>query len=191
MTTTQTPTRIRLTGLDRLRGLAIATMIVDHVALVAGVELLRVTVGRIALPLFFVVAGALVRRVTWRHGATFGIGLALPAVIPWLSYPNVLVSYTLGALLLVIARYVAGRPGVIVLLVVLLTAWANGWGGGFPGYPPAALIALMGVGALLGRDEVTKAGRAVPAWLEPVGRWPLTIYVGHLLVLHVAVVMVS
>lgn len=100
-TRTTRPGVSRLVGLDRLRGLAIACMIVDHVALLGGLQLVRVTVGRLALPIFFVLAGALVRRLTWRHGAIFAVGLVLPVAVPWIDSPNVLTLYAVGAVVLV------------------------------------------------------------------------------------------
>lgn len=184
----------RLVGLDRLRGLAIGCMIVDHVALLGGLQLVRVTVGRLALPIFFVLAGALVRRLTWRHGAVFAVGLGLPVVVPWIDSPNVLVLYAVGAVVLVAGARWWWWPWAV--LVVAVTLLANGWGA-WPagGYPPAALLALLAVGTLLrryvGLNAVAEAGEGLPGWLGAIGRRPVTWYVGHLLVLQGLVVMVS
>lgn len=184
----------RLVGLDRLRGLAIACMVVDHVALLSGLYPVRVTVGRLALPIFFILAGALVRRLTWRHGAIFAVGLALPVAVPWIDSPNVLTLYAVGAVVLVAGARWWWWPWAV--LVVAVTLLANGWGG-WPagGYPPAALLGLLAVGTLLrryvGLEALHEAGEGLPGWLGALGRRPVTWYVGHLLVLQGLVVMVS
>lgn len=184
---------LRLVGLDRLRGLAIGCMIVDHVALLGGLQLVRVSVGRLALPIFFVLAGALVRRLTWRHGAIFAVGLVLPVVVPWIDSPNVLTLYAVGAVVLVAGARWWWWPWVV--LVVAVTLLANGWGD-WPagGYPPAALLALLAAGTLLrryvGLEALHEVGEGLPGWLGAIGRRPVTWYVGHLLVLQGLVVMV-
>ena len=191
----------RFVGLDRLRGLAIMCMVVDHVCLLAGVYPLRVTVGRLALPLFMIVGGSLVRELTWRHGGVLVVGLVLPVAVPWIDAPNILVLYVLGAAL--VSAFGTGermRPGsrfrpaagVWVLLVLAVGALANGWGDQpGTGYPWAAVVALMALGALAGRRQLAGVGDRLPHWLAWPGRHPLSLYVGHLLVLQALVVMVS
>lgn len=177
----------RLVGLDRLRGLAILLMVLDHVWMLAGgpVEL-RWTVTRAAMPLFFVVAGSLVRRLTWRHAWVAWVGLALPLAVPWIDRPNVLVWYAVGAVCVAVAGR-SGPRGLWLALGVLLTVAANGYGAGVwaHSYEPAATVGLMLVGALAGRGSVAQLGDRLPGWLAWPGRYPLTAYVGHLLVLRV------
>jgi uncharacterized membrane protein YcfT len=173
----------RSSALDRLRGLAIACMVVDHVALIfAGPQLLRETIGRLAVPLFFIVGGHLVRRLSWRHGWVLLVGLALPALIPWVDAPNVLVHYAIGAALLVAMR--AGRLSPWLLVALALTAMANETMPAGNGYNPVALYALMAVGAVIGRHSFV-FGERLPRFLGLVGRFPLSVYVGHLFLFEI------
>lgn len=182
--------RVRLAGLDRLRGLAMVAMLVDHLMIVGqGPNEVRMTVGRLAMPLFFLIAGSLFSRLSWRHAAIWGVGLVLPLFVPWVDAPNVLYWYAFG----VVALWVCDRLGPsaqYVVLVCCLTLWANGLGTPPPGaYPFWALLALMIVGRLIGREALGRVGDHLPAWswLELVGRFPLTFYVVHLLILQTVV----
>jgi uncharacterized membrane protein YeiB len=140
----------------------------------------RFTLGRAAMPLFFLLSGALVRRLSWRHGGVVLVGLVLPVLVPWIDAPNVLVWYGLGAVLLVLWR-VRGWP-VWLLLLPALVLYANGWTTAVgSSYQPWALVGLMAVGQAVGRDWWSR--RRIPALLAPLGRFPLSVYVGHLLVL--------
>lgn len=172
----------RATQLDRLRGLAIACMIVDHVSRALGVEPPRLTIGRLAVPVFFVLSGHLARRVTWRHAVIGAVGLLLPAFVPWIDNPNVLFLYVLGAVGLVVARRV-GVWGPALLGVAMVTVLANGWGSYGTGYPLPALAALMVAGHYMPRTWLVGAGERLPAFLAVAGRRPVSWYVGHLLVL--------
>jgi uncharacterized membrane protein YcfT len=187
----------RSVAIDRARGLAIVCMVLDHCLLIWGgsetgaaspVHVLRSTVGRIALPLFFVISGHLVRRLSWRWAGIVAIGLVLPVVAPWLDDPNVLVWYGLGAAVIVACR----RYGVSLwLLPVLSLAWAANWGFSplhvsLHSYDGLALLGLMGLGAVLDRQSFGWASR-LPRLLDWPGRHPLSVYVGHVLVLNVLV----
>lgn len=176
------PAVSRAAGLDRLRGLAVLCMVVDHVALFVAFDVARYTVGRLALPLFFVLGGALVTRLTWRHGWVALLGLGLPLVAGWIDSPNVLLLYAVGAALVVLARRL-GPFGSLLGLLVMLTVQANGAGVVGTGYAPAALWALMFVGAWLPRELLLVLGGRLPGWLAVPGRYPLSIYVGHVLAL--------
>lgn len=180
---------VRLAGLDRLRGLAIACMVIDHAALVAGIPVLRYTIGRLAVPIFFMLAGALVRRLTWRHVGVAVIGVLLPLWVRWIDSPNVLLLYAAGAVVVVAGRRWAWWPWAV--LAACLTVLANGWGHLGHGYPPAAVWALLAAGSLAGRyvglGRVSDAARRLPGWLGGVGRYPVSIYVVHLLVLDFVV----
>ncbi len=175
--TERPPARLRSPGLDALRGLAVLAMLVDHLALLVGADLARLTVGRLAMPLFFIVGGHLAGRLSPRLLLAAGLGLALPTVAPWIDSPNVLLLYAAGAVLLAL-----GCPPVL-LVAVALTGYANGWTAALHGaYEPAALLALMGVGQLLPRSAFAGADR-LPSLLRVAGRYPLTIYAGHVLAL--------
>lgn len=174
-------------ALDRVRGLACLLMLADHAAASAGIGSgpLRETVTRLAMPLFFLLAGHLARRPSWRHAELVAWGLVIPTVVPWVDAPNVLLW--LGVLLPVVA--VARRHSNLhLLLVVCLAALANpgSLGGlGAPmgtGYPPAALLALILLGALAPRSAFAW-GRRLPVWVGVLGAVPLSFYVVHLVVL--------
>lgn len=173
----------RWVELDRLRGLAIACMVADHLALFAGWGLLRETVGRVALPLFFVLAGHLLQRLSWRHLGIGLLGLLLPVAAPWVDAPNVLLAYAVLAPLLV---WAPGPRWAAAFLVLALTGLANGWGAvpaGTNAYPLLALLALMCAGRLVPRFELARLGAPLPRFLEVVGRYPVTLYAAHVLAL--------
>jgi surface polysaccharide O-acyltransferase-like enzyme len=173
-------TPARSVALDRLRGLAISLMILDHLLLVAAAPgWWRDTITRAAMPLFFVVAGHLLHRLSWRHLFVAGIGLVLP-VVTFVEDPNVLLIYALAAPAVVIARrYALGLP---LLLVAAVTVCANNVPTIGTSYNPAALLALLCIGAGLDRSLFAHA-RRLPAALGHLGRYPLTVYVGHVLLL--------
>lgn len=177
--------RVRSRALDAVRGLAIVLMICDHLLIWQSWGWpLRLTVTRASMPLFFVVSGHLVRRLTWRHAAILGIGLLLPFVVPWIDAPNVLAWYVIGAVVIVQTRRLA--PWLLpVLVAVPLVQYANlldvhpvG-----TGYMPSALVGLMAFGALLPRAWFSWGDR-LPRALALAGRFPLSVYVGHLLALQ-------
>lgn len=181
---TITPTVVgRSAALDAFRGLAILLMIGDHVSLILGFDAYRYTLGRAAMPAFFLLAGHLAGRLSWRHVRIAAIGLALPLAVPWIDSPNVLVLWSVGCLLLWgLRRW--GAPVQLVAILALAAA-ANGWGA-LPfgrSYVPLALWGLMAVGAGLPRTWFTWAG-VLPAWVAAMGRHPIAWYVGHLLVLE-------
>jgi surface polysaccharide O-acyltransferase-like enzyme len=175
--------QLRDTSLDRARGLAMLLMLVDHVLEVTRHGLsVRESVTRASMPLFFLIGGHLVRRLSWRLLLVAGWGVALPLFVPWIDTPNVLVWYAIGAVILVAAN---GRRAVLVGLPLLaLTMFANGYGvETLNTYEPWALWALMCCGALLPRSAFAWA-RRLPAVVGRLGRYPLTFYVGHLLALE-------
>lgn len=178
----------RQIGLDAFRGLAILLMVLDHVTMLAqGPDLIRDTLGRAAMPMFFILGGHLTRRVGWRHAAILALGLWLPTLIPWLDDPNVLAWYALGAGLIALLRR-AGIP-VWALLVVGLTLGANHWLNTDPGsFNPWMLFGLMALGAMIPRASFAWTNR-LPTWLAVIGRAPLRWYVGHAAVLQLLVVI--
>lgn len=181
---------VRRVELDRLRGLAILLMIGDHLARVWSFEGYRLTLGRLAVPLFFIIAGHLAgSRLTRRHLWAFVIGLNLPLVVPWVDAPNVLVWFAVGAVILyAFERY--GWPTWLLIVPALVWA-ANGWPSLWAAsYNPLALLALMAVGRGLGREAFV-SGRHLPAWVGALGRHPLTWYVGHVLALQLVLVAVG
>jgi uncharacterized membrane protein len=177
-------TASRLAGLDAVRGAAVLLMVADHVSrYVPGGGWFSLTGGRLALPLFCLVAGSLASRLSWRLAVVALLGLLLPVLVPWIDSPNILL---LLALSLVLVRW-ARRASVSLLavLAVCLGLLVNGWGWVASGYPLPAVLALVVVGALVGRAPLDAWGLALPRWVGVCGRWPLSLYVGHLLVLQV------
>ena len=59
--------KVRFLAYDAFRGIAVVLMIGDHLCAVFGGEPYRFTLGRLAMPMFFILAGHLARHVHWRH----------------------------------------------------------------------------------------------------------------------------
>jgi len=157
-------------------------MVLDHVCALTGLpggEFYRLSLGRAAMPLFFVLAGHLAGRPRARHAGIFLIGLLLPVAAPWVDSPNVLEWYALGVVLLWAVR-LAGLP-MWLPVAVFFTLWANGWSLREPhSYEAWALWGLMSLGAMLPFGSLWW-GLRLPRWLEPIGRHPIAWYVGHVL----------
>jgi uncharacterized membrane protein len=186
-----TGVRSRLVELDRLRGLAILLMIADHLALVAGTPIVRVTAGRLAVPLFFVVAGHLAgSRLSWRHLEIGALGLVLPLVVTFVDSPNVLLWWALGCVVLYVWQRL--RWPVWGLIVAALTLGANGWvlTPGAHSYNPLDLLGLMALGRGMG-PELFVWGRRLPGWFGGLGRCPLRWYVGHVALVQLALVVLG
>lgn len=180
-------TRSRLVGVDRLRGAAIALMIADHLLIVSGHwdAPIRHNVTRAAMPVFAIVAGALWRRMSWRWLGIAAVGFSLMVLIPWAGEPNILLLLAIGAVTLWCCQ---GRPLLLALFIALpLTRYANSYPADGPGYDMTGVIALMCLGQLVSPLQLDRLGSLIPRWLhlEMPGRWPLSVYVGHLAVLDV------
>jgi hypothetical protein len=180
------PVRVRLPGLDRVRGLAVALMAADHLLYVThGPAELRHTVTRVAMPLFALVAGYLVRRLSLRWLWVFTVGAALPVAVPWIDNPNILCELAAGAVVCVAAR--RWRYGPLLAFGVLawaLTIAANGYAVPVGSYQLTAVVGLMLLGQHSGDLLAGIGGRWLPGWLAGLGRYPLTVYVGHLLAIQ-------
>lgn len=104
---------------------------------------------------------------------------------------DLIVWWAIGCLLLSIAR--AALVPVWLIAAVGLALAANGRVdvtgiNGAATYDAAALWGLMALGTLLPSSAFTWAARA-PRWIVAVGSYPLTFYVGHLLVLQAALLL--
>lgn len=174
------PAPRRDVALDRIRGAAVALMLVDHLALWLDLLPLRLTVGRLALPLFFLLAGHLAGRLGRRTLHLVAAGLALTVLAPWAGSPSILLWIAFCLVVIVAAR--AARFPLWLLAAVPLTLAANRWPIGATGYDPAGLLALMALGALLPRSAFAW-GHRLPALLDLPGRYALSAYVVHALAL--------
>lgn len=186
------PVLPRAAGLDRLRGLAVLLMLVDHVLLLtASGQPVRLSLGRVAMPLFAVLVGSCVGRLRWRHARVAGYGLLLPLGVPWIDSPNILVWLMAGAALVVLLR--SCRVPVWLLPAVALTAAANGyWLDGGGGFAPVMVVGLVGLGAVVSVSVLDAWGRLLPrAGLEFVGRHALGWYIGHLAFLQLLLLVLG
>lgn len=172
----------RIKALDDWRGVAVGLMIVDHVWFVTGLHEWRTSITRLALPMFFVVSGMLLRSgvCNERRGLLLVcLGLLMPVAVPWIDNPNVLLWIGLGGLVLP----VIGAVGELVIVIVGLTMQANGYGVMAAGYSPYGLLGLMVIGMWF-RDIRRMVPEVPGAVFGLMGRYALGIYVGHLLVLE-------
>ena len=198
--------------LDQLRGLAVVLMIIDHVLAVGTAAVLarglpvsivviddarffRLTITRLALPLFMVVSGYLLadrdrpsRRRQGQLLAAAVVAQILFAPLPGLSDVDVLVVVFVVQLAWPVLR---ASPVVFAALGMVAAVNVATLPFGWTGYSPALVAALMCLGALAARTKDRGAERArrmpLPKWLAAVGRRPLTAYVGHLAVIWVFV----
>ncbi len=182
------PVFVRSRELDALRGLAILCMVVDHVAVWVGPEVfsVRATVGRVAMPLFFLLGGHLARGASRRLLVVFGVGLVLGVLAPWSGAAPLLAWFCFGAVLVGWAGPRASWLLVLVGLGMLANPSLTDLTLGVPGsYPVPALLALMALGRTVDRSQLVRLGAYVARFrlLVWAGRWPLTIYAGHVLVL--------
>lgn len=177
----------RSTAIDALRGFAILVMILDHIILTMGVgEPLRFTLTRIAMPLFMIIGGTLTTRANpARLALVLAVGAALQAIAPAYGALPLLAGYATGILIVAGIRRWGTDTWTAPALAGLLTITANGWTA-IPGsYDLAAVAALVLLGTLIPRHTLTRLGRPLPRWMASLGRYPLTLYVGHILVLVV------
>jgi uncharacterized membrane protein YcfT len=184
-------------GLDALRGLAVLLMVLDHAALVFDLPAeLRTTLGRCAMPLFFVLGGHLARRLSWRRYAELVVvGTLLQGLVPWSGAGPLLLCFVLGHVVVVTLRR---HQLVLALLVGFgLTLGANGYAylhAGGTAYDPRLLVALMAFGALLPRELLSLLDRLPARAARPlalVGRYPLSVYAGHLALLQLFLIGTS
>lgn len=181
--------------LDAWRGLAIVTMIGDHVAayltevfVEQGTELYetlllyRATIGRIAAFAFMLVSGYLLSK----HQPSLKRIIQVAAVaafvnVTWLitpmglEAPDILILW-LGAVLL--APLWKKHIFITLFLAYLqFEYWPISWGG----YQPGLIVMLLALGVLLQRSQThfPNLGSFTPM-LGWVGRYPLTFYTVHL-----------
>lgn len=191
----------RLVILDAMRGLAIVIMIIDH--LLAALESLgvesnfveysRLSATRFSMPLFMIASG-----IAWRlYGLRFArwaqvviwallINLLTRLLWPDFNFPEILAIWAA----LAIAWKLFRRFPIIAIIIgyTQATYWQIKW----QGFQPGELAIFLGVGALLSKSSLDSLWREprTSRFLKPlavVGRYPLTIYGGHLIAITLIV----
>lgn len=184
-TTIERVVKIRHVGIDRIRGLAIAIMIFDHLVLVfQGPQIIRETITRTAMPLFFLLGGYMLHRFSWRIPVIGVTGILLPMVVPFIDDPNVLFYYALFAPAIIYGRK---YPVLMLGIVAFALTYGANYYVGQPTrlmYHPVFVLALMAAGTMIPR-RFADYGNRLPGFLTMIGQHPLSIYVGHVLFLSV------
>lgn len=185
----------RRDAIDRIRGLAVLLMVVGHVLAVTDSGLLvRLTLTRASLPLFALVTGYLLadrepsNRRTLQLAGGAAVSLWLVRFLPGMAAVDVLAVIGIALAFWPLAL----RWPVVTLCVGAVQGYT--FAGFFDGYQPGHVMALMCAGLLLRRGGsvpdlavARRVASALPGWVAGIGRRPLTVYVGHLAVLAVAV----
>jgi len=191
----------RLLILDAMRGLAIVIMIIDHVlaaleSIGVGsnvVEYSRLSVTRFSMPLFMIASG-----IAWtRYGLRFTrwAQVVLWAVVinsltrllwPDFNFPEILAIW---AALAIAWKFIRRFPIITMIIgYTQTTYWQIPW----QGFQPGELAIFLGVGVLLSKVSLDflwrerRTSRLIKP-LAVVGRYPLTIYGGHLIAITLIV----
>jgi hypothetical protein len=187
-------------ALDRLRGLAIFLMIIDHSLLMTmtyvtdepWMEWLRKTLTRLSLPLFMLVSGLLIARKgkpSWRRLPMVVVVAVVINVVSWyqvgFGVPEILAVWLMCLPLYpLFVRFPIETATLGILVTINLPITVDWW----DGYQPALVLTFLALGSLLNRyanAPVLRAGERLPGLLEPIGKRPLLWYAGHLTVLAV------
>ena len=182
---------IRDVRLDLLRGAAVGLMVLDHALLViGGPHVVRLTITRLALPLFMIVAGYLLgqrggqRPSSRRVLAVGACGVATTTMFHLMGLPTPDVLLTFVAVLMVyplLSRWPLQLATLGLLQAVNIPIpWT--------GYQPGYLLLWVGLGVLTFRAGIALPTLRLPSWVAAVGRQPLRWYVGNLAALFVAAV---
>lgn len=165
--------------LDAARALGIALMVLDHFAAVYEWPSVVRDFTRLAMPLFMVTSGYLFRGLGQRYSDVWATAL--------LTWPAVVVlDVALFHVLLVYALVIpalCARTGVLVVLASLGLLQGLNWPIPWHGYQPGYLLAFLVLGRLTREAGVVVQDFAWPSWVTVIGRYPLTVYGGHLAVL--------
>ena len=184
----------RFAGIDQLRGLAVALMVVDHaLAVMQTGSLVRATVTRLAMPLFVLILGGLItpsRLPRWSlWGMAAGLWAALDMMVIGLPGPFFLLA--LLAIRYAVHAALLCRVPAWVIAAAGATFAAQAPAGPFVGYNVGALVALVAIGTSLHPVVLNEWGEPLPKVLRYLGRFPLAVYVGHLFLLAEVVMYVE
>lgn len=189
----------RVAAVDAVRGLAVLLMMVDHLAVfelfVLGVDgwqrdalwVLRLTLTRLSLPAFCLVAGSLLVERDTRPARI----LQVAAVGGWMTLGHLMVPIGIGlpdvllvwAIVLSLIPAVRRWPLAAALLAVSQVCW---WPIHWDGYQPGLLVLFVSLAFLAPRRVATaiaNAGERLPAVFASVGRRPLLAYSAHIVAL--------
>ncbi len=192
---------VRILVIDAIRGLAIALMILDH-SLAAieesgyvssFVEYSRLTITRFSMPLFMLASGLIwathgLKIHRWVQVLTWAIFLnAITRVLwPEFNFPEILLVW---AALAIAWKLIVRFPITIMIIgYTQITFWSVPWSG----YQPGELAIFLGAGVLAARapwEKIWKTRKTerIVGTLALLGRYPLSIYGVHLLVLSLIV----
>lgn len=183
MSEVATTPRTRLAGIDRLRGLAVLLMVLDHALVQIDHDSpLRYTITRLSLPLFVGCAAAVFRGQLGRQRmGVLALGIIAETTLNGplsLGGPGPVTLITCGLLAFSLpwVRRNAHLVGTLGLLQALYQP--VGWSG----YQPGLILAYFAL-ATLAVHDLEPAARRLPAWVGTVGRQPMRWYIGHLIAL--------
>ena len=195
----------RIFIIDAIRGLAIALMILDHSLFAVesiGVannvlEYSRLSITRFSMPLFMIASGFIwaldgLRIKRWIQVFILSILINLTIKVLWPDFnnPEILFIWTILA---IGSRLIVRFP--ITVMIVGYTQFIF-WPVPWSGYQPGELSIFLGVGVLIARAPLDKTWKQIRfekllSALAFLGRYPLSIYSGHLIYLSLIVAAVN
>jgi len=199
--------------IDRLRGLAVVLMVVDHLLVAATAVMVErptlMTLGRLtlvdclrlltrpSLPLFAVCSGVLLSRrssTSVRRLAQIGVAAAVSQVMftPIAGMPDidVLVVFLAAILMWPLAR---GHLVETIVLGIVAATNLPPFPHGLTGYSVGLVLAFMAVGAAVARsgpEDALGAARRLPSGFGRLGRRPITAYLIHLFAVRLLLIAV-
>lgn len=174
----------RVDWIDRLRGLALVLMVLDHVLVqIDPSNPLRYTLTRLSLPLFMAASAAVWtpdirtrRLVLLASAATVELVASSYLGMP---FPGIMLVYLVAVVPLSLWHEASSSAYWVAALGLIQALYLPvGW----LGYEPGLVLAWWGLGRL-GSYQLDRLGSRLPRCLASVGRWPAQLYAFHLLVL--------
>ena len=195
----------RILIIDAIRGLAIALMILDHSLFAIEsigmanniVEYSRLSITRFSMPLFMIASGIIcklygLRIKRWIQVFILSILVNVTIRVLWPDFnnPEILFVWTL----LAIGYRLIVRFPITVMIIgyTQFVFWPVSWGG----YQPGELAIFLGVGVLIARAPLDRTWKQIRfekllSTFAFLGRYPLSIYSGHLISLSLIVAAVN